>query len=102
MLLQLNRRQFISRATVAGAGAMLTGLRAPAANFRGRIRKAKIVGEVTEQTLEPLKAATFRWRRNHSHLPGRGSGQRASSRRKAWDESPFGSARMDGVQQRRP
>src|SRR5262245_51981799 len=56
---QLNRRQFISRTTAAGIFTMASGVALQAANFKGRIRKAKIVAEVTESALEPLKAAKF-------------------------------------------
>src|SRR5205809_4085956 len=59
MLFPMNRRQFINRATAAGLVTVISGFSAPAANFRGRIRKAMIVGEVTEKALEPLKTAGF-------------------------------------------
>src|SRR5204863_7019323 len=59
MLLQMNRRQFLRRAAAAGLVTALPGLRLLAATFRGHIRKAMIVGEVTEKALEPLKAAGF-------------------------------------------
>ncbi len=59
MQLPMNRRQFISRATAAGLITIFPGVSVPAANFRGRIRKAMIVGEVTEKALEPLKEAGF-------------------------------------------
>ena len=55
---QFNRRQFLIHASAAslviGSGLSVTG-----APFRGRIRKAKIVAEVTEVALEPLKTAGF-------------------------------------------
>src|SRR5438128_2072085 len=56
---QMNRRQFISRASAAGLLTITTGVYSPAASFHGRIRKAMIIGEVTEKALEPLKAAGF-------------------------------------------
>ena len=56
---QMNRRRFISRATAAGLLTIVPSLPLPAASFRGRIRKAMIIGEVTEKALEPLKAAGF-------------------------------------------
>src|SRR5437773_8355441 len=59
MLLQSNRRQLLRRAAAAGLVTALPGLRLPAATFRGHIRKAMIVGEVTEKALEPLKSAGF-------------------------------------------
>jgi L-ribulose-5-phosphate 3-epimerase len=55
----MNRRQFISRATAAGLVTVASGLSVPAATFHGKIRKAMIVGQVTEKALEPLKAAKF-------------------------------------------
>jgi len=59
MTYQMNRRQFICRASVAGLVATIPSLAMQAANFRTRLRKAMIVKEVTEQVLEPLKAAGF-------------------------------------------
>ncbi len=55
----MTRRQFISRAAMGGLAAATCCLTVQAAPFRGRIRKAMIVKEVTEQALEPLKAAGF-------------------------------------------
>ena len=55
----MNRRQFLVNATAAGLFTMLPGLPARAAAFHGSIRKAMIVGEVTEKALQPLKAAGF-------------------------------------------
>src|ERR1043166_8689758 len=55
----MNRRQFISHASAAGLATTMFGLRVRAAAFRGRIRKAMIIGEVTERALEPLKTAGF-------------------------------------------
>ena len=59
MKLPLNRRQFLSRTAVVSAACMFTGLRLRAAAFHGRIRKAKIVGPVTESAVKPLKEAGF-------------------------------------------
>ncbi len=60
MLQPLSRRQFITTATAASLLTLLPGLPAArAATFRGKIRKAMIVAEVTEKALEPLKAAGF-------------------------------------------
>ena len=59
MLRQLNRRDFL--ATTAAVG-FLTALSVPtsrAEGLRGKIRKAMIVKEVSEKSLEPLKAAGF-------------------------------------------
>src|ERR1043166_1051108 len=57
---QLNRRQFIGRTlTAASFFTLASGVSLPAAAFHGRIRKAMIVDEVTEKTLEPLHAAGF-------------------------------------------
>jgi L-ribulose-5-phosphate 3-epimerase len=59
MLHSLNRRQFLASASVAGSLTLLSPLRTWGESFRGKIRKAMIVGEVTEKALEPLKAAGF-------------------------------------------
>src|SRR3954471_1695294 len=59
MLLQMNRRQFIGRTAAAGLFTVFSGSDLPAATFRGHIRKAMIVGEVSEKALEPLKVAGF-------------------------------------------
>ena len=54
----LTRRQFLAHTAAVASAALLPGFHASAA-FRGRIRKAKIVGEVTESVLQPLKEAGF-------------------------------------------
>jgi len=54
----MNRRQFVA-ATTAGVLTLASGWPVAAANFKGRIRKAMIVKEVTEAVLEPLKLAGF-------------------------------------------
>ncbi len=54
----LTRRRFIARASAVTSVALLPGLYASVA-FRRKIRKAKIVGEVTEAALQPLKDAGF-------------------------------------------
>ena len=59
MLLPMNRRQFIRQTTAAGLVTITSRFSVPAANFRGRIRKAMIVSEVTEKALAPLKEAAF-------------------------------------------
>lgn len=59
MLRQLNRRQFLTTAAAAGLLTAISGPAARAENFRGKLRKAMIVKEVTEQALTPLKAAGF-------------------------------------------
>lgn len=51
-----NRRQFLA---AASAAMLLPPARAQAAFARSKIRKAKIIGKVTEQALAPLKAAGF-------------------------------------------
>jgi hexulose-6-phosphate isomerase len=53
------RREFLGRAAALGAAALSPALPLPAAGFRGRIRKAMIVGPVTEAALQPLKEAGF-------------------------------------------
>src|SRR5438552_5002823 len=55
----INRRQFISRTIAASLFTLTSGVSLPAVTFHGRIRKAMIVGQVTEKVLEPLKAAKF-------------------------------------------
>ncbi len=55
----LTRRQFLTRATGAAALALMASPSLRAAAFRGRIHKAKIVHQVTEATLQPLKEAGF-------------------------------------------
>lgn len=54
----MNRRQFIT-ATTASVFTLMSSWPVTAANFKGRIRKAMIVKEVTESALEPLKRAGF-------------------------------------------
>jgi L-ribulose-5-phosphate 3-epimerase len=55
----LTRRQFLSRtATVAAAG-FACGLPAQTAAFKGQLRKAMIVAEITEAALQPLREAGF-------------------------------------------
>jgi hexulose-6-phosphate isomerase len=55
----VTRREFLTTATSAAAVAMLPGFSSHAAEFRGHIRKAMIIGPVTEAALTPLKEATF-------------------------------------------
>ena len=55
----MNRRQFIGRSTAAGVLALMPHLPLHAAGFRGKLRKAMIVKEVSEEALLPLKAAGF-------------------------------------------
>src|ERR1041385_6641854 len=55
----MNRRDFISRTAAAGLLTWASGPQLGAANFKKHIRKAMIIGQVTEHALEPLKAATF-------------------------------------------
>jgi len=59
MLRFMNRRQFITHTAAVSFATMLSRLPLRAAAFRGKLRKAMIVKEVTEQALEPLKAAGF-------------------------------------------
>ncbi len=59
MLLHLNRRQFVTQTSAAGLITLVAGLPARAATFKGKIRKAMIVGKVTEGALQPYKAAGF-------------------------------------------
>jgi L-ribulose-5-phosphate 3-epimerase len=55
----LTRRQFLGRTAALSTLALAPSLPSRAATFRGRLRKAMIVGELTEAALEPLKAAGF-------------------------------------------
>jgi len=55
----LTRRQFLTAAGGAATAALLAGPSLRAATFRGRIRKAMIIGPVTEAALQPLKDAGF-------------------------------------------
>ena len=55
----MNRRQFLTNSITVPALGAVAGLPARAAEFRGKLRKAMIIGEVTEQALSPLKAAGF-------------------------------------------
>ena len=59
MQLPLNRRQFLNRASAVGATITLSGPSVYAAVFRGQLRKAMIIGEVTESALQPLKEVGF-------------------------------------------
>ena len=59
MMCPLTRRQFLTRATGAAAVGLLAAPSLCAASFRGRIRKAMIIGQVTETALQPLKEAGF-------------------------------------------
>ena len=55
----LSRRQFLATASAATIGSVLGPQSAGAVEFRSKIRKAKIIGQVTEAALTPLKAAGF-------------------------------------------
>ena len=55
----LSRREFLSRSAALGAFALTSGLSVRAADFKGRLRHAMIVGEVKEAALQPLKEAGF-------------------------------------------
>ncbi len=57
MTCALTRRQFLARAAAAGALTAVPTLCAAA--FKARIRKAMIIGQVTEAALRPLKEAGF-------------------------------------------
>ena len=59
VLNQMNRRQFVGRATAAGLLTLIPRPLLRAASSRKPLRKAMIVSEVTEKALEPLKAAGF-------------------------------------------
>ena len=55
----LSRRQFLAAASAATACSLLAPQPTRAAEFKSKIRKAKIIGKVTEAALAPLKAAGF-------------------------------------------
>src|SRR5579863_5592658 len=55
--LQLTRRHFLLAS--AAAATVLPACRAAGQEFRGRLRKAMIIQQVTEAALEPLKEAGF-------------------------------------------
>jgi hexulose-6-phosphate isomerase len=59
MQLPLTRREFLRRSSGASAAVLLGDLISQAATFRGHLRKAMIVKEVTEAALQPLKEAGF-------------------------------------------
>src|ERR1044072_7259064 len=56
---RLTRRLFIRRASTASVALTMLPHLSKSAEFRGKIRKAKIIGEVTEARLKPLKEASF-------------------------------------------
>jgi hexulose-6-phosphate isomerase len=58
-VMRMSRRQFVRYAAGIGLVAFGASLSLPAAAAHKRIRKAKIVGPVTEAVLEPLKEAGF-------------------------------------------
>jgi hexulose-6-phosphate isomerase len=55
----LNRRRFLQNATLLTVAGFSFTRPACAATFKGKLRKAMIVGEVTEAALQPLKEAGF-------------------------------------------
>lgn len=59
MHLNMSRRQFVIQTTAASLFTLASGLPSPGAAFKGRLRKAMILGKVTEAALEPLKTAGF-------------------------------------------
>ncbi len=59
MHLSLNRRQFLGRTTALAGLALAPGIALHAAQFRGRLHRAMIIGEVKEEALKPLKDAGF-------------------------------------------
>jgi L-ribulose-5-phosphate 3-epimerase len=59
MQLIFSRREFLRTTAAASACVMMGALPSSAAAFRGRLRKAMIVAEVTEAALQPLKEAGF-------------------------------------------
>lgn len=59
MIPSVNRRQFLAGAAAATAASFLFRRPVSAAAFKGRLRKAMIIGEVTEAALRPLHEAGF-------------------------------------------
>jgi L-ribulose-5-phosphate 3-epimerase len=59
MTSSLSRRQFLGQAAIVAAAGLTLRFPARAATFKGRLRKAMIVGNVTEASLQPLKEAGF-------------------------------------------
>jgi hexulose-6-phosphate isomerase len=59
MQTSISRRQFLNRTAIIGAGVMFSWFTLRAATYQHRLRKAMIVGKVTEAALEPLKEAGF-------------------------------------------
>ena len=55
----LSRRHFLAAASAATACSVFAPQSARTAEFKSKIRKAKIIGKVTEVALAPLKAAGF-------------------------------------------
>jgi len=55
----LSRRQFLTRTAALGAVALAPSFPLRAAQSRGRLRRAMIIGEVKEDALKPLKEAGF-------------------------------------------
>ena len=55
----LNRRRFLAASAIATSFALIPGFSSAAGQFKHRIRKAMIVGPVTEAALKPLKDAGF-------------------------------------------
>jgi len=55
----VTRRQFLASTAALAALGLAPAFPVRAATFRGRIRKAMIIGKVTETALEPLKKAGF-------------------------------------------
>jgi L-ribulose-5-phosphate 3-epimerase len=86
----------VQRAAAAGLVTFISPVSLRAATFRGDIRKAMIVGEVTPKALEPLKAAGFQGVET-THIPGeeeaakgrevaKGLGMRVHSVLRGWME----------------
>ena len=59
MTAPLTRRQFLARSLTMTAAGLALPFSVRGVSFKGRLRKAMIVGEVTESALEPLRAAGF-------------------------------------------
>lgn len=59
MSASFNRRQFLLRTAAVTAAGLTFGLPTHAVTFKGKLRKAMIVGEVTEAALQPYKEAGF-------------------------------------------
>ena len=79
---RLSRREFVASSAAAGLG-LLAGGRAGAAPFKTTLRKALVVGNVSEKTLRALKAAGFE---GVETRPGKTTPEQAAATRKVAED----------------